>query len=382
MSHLVSVILPSYNHQNYVSIAIDSVLQQTFQDFEFLISDDCSTDDTINVIKKYKDPRIQLYRFDENQGATINHKFVIEKTTGKYVALINSDDVWAPTRLEKQVAYLESHEECGACFAWAEFIDENDNMLDIGINVFKQPNRTQAQWVQYFFTKGNCICHPSILIRKKIYEELGVYNLALRQLPDFDMWTRIVKKYPIYIFQEYLVKHRRFIHAGENTSSPKITNSIRDVMESYFILSNFFEGMPDPLFKEAFHEMFRNKNASSYTELCCEKFFLLLDGKYYMPQIPLLAAINYFMRVYDEPGIYETFKKSYNFSLKDFHDISCKVDLLGLLPKDMVVGSKNDFDVEKYIKANKAKIISTILFDKNSSLYKTLKKIYFKIKRG
>ncbi|HHU18293.1 MAG TPA: glycosyltransferase [Clostridiales bacterium] len=377
MKPLVSIILPSYNHECYIGKAIKSVLNQTFQDYELLISDDCSTDGTVNVIMQYTDWGIKFHQFSDNQGATINHKYLIEQASGKYIALINSDDVWLPTRLEKQVAYLEDNQNYGACFSWAEFIDENDNFLNEKPNIFKQPNRTQAQWLQYFFTNGNCICLPSMLIRREVYEKLGVYNLALRQLPDFDMWIRLVKKYPIHIIQEPLVLHRRFIYSGENTSSPILKNSVRDVMESYYILTTFFNGLSDELFNEAFSSLFRNKKARQHNELYCEKFFLLLDGKYYMPKVNLLAAINFFIKIYNESDIVETFKNTYNFTLKDFHEISCKIDLYGLLPKDIYIDDSCNINIETYVKNNKLKVLSAMFLRKNSRFYKFLRKIYF-----
>ena len=100
MSSLVSVVMPSYSHEKYVGIAIKSVLNQSFRDYEFLISDDCSPDHTVDEIKKFQDDRIKLHVFSKNQGATVNHKYLIDRAQGKYVALINSDDVWLPGRLE------------------------------------------------------------------------------------------------------------------------------------------------------------------------------------------------------------------------------------------------------------------------------------------
>lgn len=379
---MVSILLPSYNHEKYIGIAIDSVLNQTFQDFELLISDDFSQDGTINVIKKYSDSRIKTNFFSENQGATINHRYLLNQVTGKYVALINSDDVWLPTRLEKGIAYLEEHMECAACFSWADFIDEYGNRITDNGNVFKQSNRTQAQWLYHFFINGNCICHPSILIRSDVYKELGTYNLSLRQLPDFDMWIRVIKKYQIHIIEESLVQHRRFISSGENTSSPTITNSIRDVMESYYILTTFFNDLKDELFKEAFQNDFRKKDANSHEELSCEKFFLMLDNKYYMPKISLLAAINYILKHYDKEGMAEVFKASYGFSLQDLHKITCKVDLLGILPRDINIEPSQDFDIETYLKLNKIKVLSKIFLNKNWTLYRLLKKLYFKFIRS
>ncbi|MCI1966658.1 MAG: glycosyltransferase [Oscillospiraceae bacterium] len=381
MAPIVTVILPSYNHEKYVGTAIQSVLDQSFRNYEFLISDDCSPDHTVDEIKKFHDGRIKLHVFPENRGATINHKYLIDRAQGKYVALINSDDVWLPGRLEKGVAYMENHPECGACFSWAEFIDENGNHLNEKNNVFEQPNRTQAEWYARLFRNGNCLCHPSVLIRTEIYHELGAYNLAMRQLPDFDMWVRLIKHTPIYIFQEPLVQHRRFLHSGENTSTPKLTNSMRDVVESYYILSHYFDGVDDDLFAEAFHKEFRKKGKLTHNELCCEKFFLLLDGKYYMPSIPSLASIHYFLRIYSLEGVAETFRASYRFTMQNFHDISCKVDLLGMMPKGADVNTAHDFNPETYIRANKVKSLATIFFDKKSGFYQFCKKLYFKIKR-
>lgn len=380
MHPLISVVMPSYKHEKYVGIAIESVLNQSFHDYEFLISDDCSPDHTVDEIRKYQDSRIKLHVFKENQGATLNHKYLIGQAQGKYCALINSDDVWLPGRLEKQVAYLEAHPDCGACFSWAEFIDENGNIIPENENVFQQPNRSQAEWYAYLFKNGNCLCHPSILIRTELYRNLGGYNLGMRQLPDFDMWIKLIKQYNIFIFQEPLVQHRRFIHSGENTSTPKLTNSMRDVVESFYIVNHYFDDIKDDLFIEAFQREFRKKGQLTPSELCCEKFFLLLDGKYYMPPLSIFASINYFLKIYSQEGIADAFRNSYHFTLQDFHNISCKVDLLGMMPNHPMVSETAEFDPYAYIKANKVKVLAAVFFNKNSTLYKFCKKLYFKIK--
>jgi len=375
---LVSVILPSYNHEKHVGLAIRSVLSQSFRDYEFLISDDHSTDKTLDVIQMYHDDRIQLHVFSENQGATINHKYLIDIANGKYVALINSDDVWLPNKLEKQVAYLEAHDECACCFSFAEIIDEDGHKLDIYHDVFEKGNRTQAEWFALFFHNGNCLCHPSMLIRTEIYHNLGVYNLSLRQLPDFDMWIRLIKHYNIYIFQEPLVQHRRFVSSGTNTSSPTMRNSMRDAMEAYYILSKYFNDVSDEFFSEAFGKEFRKTGDLTHNELCCEKFFLLLDAKFYIPQVSLLAAINYFFEVYSQDSICNTFRDSYNFRMADFHAISCKVDLLGILSQN----SNSDCYFDNQIKSNPLTIILKKLFKRflggSSKIYLLCKKLYYK----
>lgn len=326
----VSVMFMSYNHGQYIQRAMDSVLNQTLQDFEVILSDDCSKDNTKEVLECYKDERISLHFHRENQGATINNKYIWKHCKGEYLALINSDDVWLPEHLQKSVDYLDAHKECGAVFSWAALIDEDDNIIDSCCEVFKQPNRTQAGWVNHLFTKGNCLCHPSLVIRRTVYEEVGFYKLGFRQLPDYNMWTRMTKKYTLHILEEVLVHHRRCIRTGRNTSAPIVENSIRDVNESIYTLLHYFEGMSDELFCEAFGAEFRNKLANTNAELLCEKFFLMYDEKYYMKPIAKYAAFLYLHDIYDTENVWEVLQTQYGFGLNEFHKLGTEFDLLGL----------------------------------------------------
>ncbi|MEA5047524.1 MAG: glycosyltransferase [Eubacteriales bacterium] len=375
ISPLVSVILPSYNHEKYVGIAIESVLNQSFRDFELLISDDHSSDHTVEVIRRYPDDRIFLHVFSENQGATINHKYLFDQARGKYVALINSDDVWLSSKLEKQVAFLEAHDEIGACFSFAEIIDEEGKKSRDYHDGFQEANRTQAEWYAHFFHFGNCLCHPSILIRTEIYREIGFYNLSLRQLPDFEMWVRLVKHYNIYIFQEPLAQHRRFASSGKNTSAPTMENSMRDAVESSYILNHYFCDVSDRLFAEAFGKEFRKAGASTHNELCCEKFFLLLAGHYYIPQLSLPAAIQYFFEIYSEEGVADTFRDSYNFTLQDFHAISWKGNPLGMHPAG---DPSKGFPAAFSGRANRMKSIIAAVSGKESKFYQFCKRLYYR----
>ena len=156
---------------------------------------------------------------------------------------------------------------------------------------------------------------------------------------------------------------------------------MRDVVESSYILNHYFDDVSDDLFVKAFHKEFRKKGKLTHNELCCERFFLFLDDKYYMPSISLLAAINYFFKIYNLDGMEETFRNSYHFTMQDFHDISCKVDLLGVMPQGVGVDSANDFNPEAYIRANKAKALATIFFNKKSGFYQFCKNAYIILKK-
>jgi len=368
----VTVFMPAYRHEAYVGAAIESVLNQTYQDFEFLIGDDGSPDRTAEVIAGYTDPRITFFPHRENRGAVFNHRFLLERARGDYVALINSDDLWMPERLAKQAAFLDEHPETVLCSCWAEMVDENGDVLPMGSNVFEQPNRTQAEWLEYFFCHGNCICHPGVLIRRQAYETLHYYHLAMRQLPDFEFWTRMIQLGEFHIVQEPLVAHRRFVHSGENTSTPKTENSIRDVIESYYVLTELIETVPDGLFAQAFRKYFRNPEACSSAELRCERFFLLSSGRYYMPEIYKQAAIMYFFRHYDME-MADILRKSYHYTLNDFYQLSCQVDLLGLLPgtvqQPRVLPSQEELAVN-FIRENRLKAVGIALAGKDTFLYR------------
>lgn len=335
----VSIMVPAYNHGKFIKEALESIRNQTFLDYEVIVSDDHSTDDTEDVVRRFEDPRIKLHVFERNVGATRNHEYCWKQCTGQYVALLNSDDVWLPDHLEKSVAYLDATPSCAAVFSWASLIDENSVETDSCVEVFCQPNRTRAQWLQYFFVAGNCICHPSMVIRKEVYEDVGFYSQTLRQLPDFDEWIRVVKKHDIHILQEVTVQHRRMNKSMGNTSAPIQSNSIRDIAESQYILCHYFDDIGDDLFKEAFSTLFRHQEASTHEELLCERFFLLLDDRYYMRNISAPVAFSYFHQMCQEPGVLQTLENQYGYTIADFFCFGGELDVMGLrvdLEKDSI----------------------------------------------
>lgn len=240
----VSVIIPSYNHEKYIAGAIHSVLAQSYQDFEIVITDDGSSDNSIAEIRKFEDSRISLFVFKENKGACVAMNNCIRNATGEYIAVLNSDDAFLPTKLEKQVKFLDEHPQIKAVFGYAHIIDENgDDFTDdrhFYYNIFKQPNRTRFEWLNHFFYKGNCLCHPSALIRRKCYEDIGYYDPRLSQLPDFDFWIRICMKYEIHVMPEELINFR--IRKNNANISAQGTNTLaRYNFEHLQVLKNFLK---------------------------------------------------------------------------------------------------------------------------------------------
>ena len=255
----VTVIIPSYNHAKFIGEAIQSVLDQTFQDFEVLIRDDGSKDNSIEVIKQFTDIRIKFTANPHNMGACYTMNKMIEEANGEYIALLNSDDVWVLDKLEKQVKFLDENPQYAAVFSDAQMICEDgsdfDNPSHHYNSIFKQKNRTKSEWLQYFFNYANCLCHPSMLIHKKIYSEIGFYNILMSAMPDLDMWVRLCSKYEIYVLPDKFIKFR-ILRDEKNAGGHNISNSVRVTSDYYNILNSFCKIDDVDLFNSVFKDCF------------------------------------------------------------------------------------------------------------------------------
>lgn len=256
---LVTVLLTSYNHAKYLKEAIDSVLQQTFQDYELVICDDASEDASWEIIESYNDPRIVKIRHKYNYGYQLID--TLDTFRGKYVAIHHSDDSWEPDKLEKQVGFLEMHPEYAACFTRVKYIDENSENYELPIghayrNIFDVENRTKEEWLHYFFFKGNCLCHPSILIRTDTYKEYSLLEnkIGMFQVPDFQMWIKLCQNAEIYVYPEALTIFRLRRKVQENTSADRPDVHIRSQYEYYKVMSVYAEICDDKQFLAVFPE--------------------------------------------------------------------------------------------------------------------------------
>ena len=268
----VSVVMATYNHASFVAASMRSVLEQSHCDFEFLIADDGSADDTPDVVRSIRDPRIRFFDNRVNRGAGIVTNELIQHATGKYVALINSDDVWMPGKLSAQVNFLETHHDVAATFGRVCFIDRDsleipkDRLSPYFATVFDQENRSRGAWLRRFFVEGNCLCHPTILIRRQVYGQLGTYDNRLRQLPDLDMWIRVAKAYSFTVSAEPMIRFR--LLPGENASSDTSVNRIRTMNEHFLIARRFFDGASSELLQEGFSDLLVRKDIP--TQVHCE----------------------------------------------------------------------------------------------------------------
>ncbi|MDR3471216.1 MAG: glycosyltransferase [Devosia sp.] len=253
MTPLVSVILPSFNHERFVAEAISSVLSQSYGNLELIIVDDASQDGSPAIIQGCSDPRIRSFLLTENVGGAAALNAGVREATGAFVAICNSDDIWEPGKLEQQVAIMEAQPGLGACFSDVSWIDEGGEPLDTDqaalLQTFTESNRSRQQWMKRLIERGNRLCHSSALVRRQAYTRLGPYCDWLRQVPDLHMWLRLLAQYEIFVSPERLVRFRW--HSG-NTSAPTPPVVRRAANEMSLVLKQFFEAISPADFVEAF----------------------------------------------------------------------------------------------------------------------------------
>lgn len=278
---LVSVIIPAYNAAKTICETLDSVLAQTYTKLQVLVANDASTDNTLEELKKYDDPRLEIINLPQNVHVAAARNAGLKHAKGDYIAFLDSDDLWVNTKLEQQLAFLEHNDTYGACFTWGEIIDENsqawpleDQEICTLHSYFHEDNYSHKEWFQRLLVNGNCFLNSSALLRADVVHQIGTQNCSLLQLQDFEFWIRTLSCRNIYILKQELTKYRRVKNSNAlSISTPESDRRLKN--ESAYVLSRYYDYLSDELFMQLFHEEFRNPDSSTKEELACERLFLL-----------------------------------------------------------------------------------------------------------
>lgn len=198
---LVSVLMSVYNGEKYLKEAIDSVLMQTYANLELVLLDDCSTDSSLEIIHSYTDSRIRFFQNDENLGIVKTLNKMPKLAQGKFVAIIDCDDVMYPQKIERQIQYLLDNPNCGVCGTWTQKISAKGRH----IGKIQLPVRSDDAKINLCFQSS--FVHSSVMMRKEILlQEMYDENFSTAQ--DFDLWTRLAERTDFYNAPQMLTGYR------------------------------------------------------------------------------------------------------------------------------------------------------------------------------
>ena len=203
---LVSVVMPSYNSEKYIKDSIESVLNQTYPYWELLIVDDCSTDETVEIIKGFHDERIRLFQNEVNSGAAVSRNLALREAKGKWIAFLDSDDLWLPSKLEEQIKFMHDN---NYNFSYTDYRVCNNGVLTN--KVITAPNKITFKKIKHY-------CYVATLTVMYDYEKVGLIQIAdIKKNNDYAMWLRVLPKTNGYRYPRPLSvynKHEQSISSG------------------------------------------------------------------------------------------------------------------------------------------------------------------------
>ena len=225
MNELVSIIMPSYNTAPYIKETVRSVLCQTYTNWELIIVDDCSTDNTDEVVTEIKDERIRYIKNEKNRGAAISRNRALREAQGKWIAFLDSDDVWCPEKLERQIAFMK---ENGYHFSYTAYEEMDEASKLTGVCVTGPKKITKAGMYNY--------CWPGCLTVMYDADAIGLVQIEdLKKNNDYAMWLKAVQKADCHLLNENLAKYR--IRSGSISRHSKLK-----LIKHHYLLYKIGEG--------------------------------------------------------------------------------------------------------------------------------------------
>lgn len=206
---MVSILLAVYNGEKYINQCVDSIINQTFKDWELLVGFNGTTDRSKDIVSSYSDNRIKIFDYGEDKGKSKTLNKLIKESKYDFCAIQDDDDIWMPMKLEKQIGYVKKYDIIGT---FVDYIDENNQIIGCP-NLFSDPEQ-----IKFLMNSGvNQIANCSSLFKKSIVNKIKGWNEDLDSLPekglqpkeDFDLWIRLLREgFVFYNIDEKLVMHR------------------------------------------------------------------------------------------------------------------------------------------------------------------------------
>ena len=273
---MISVLMPIYNAELYVGEAIESILNQTYKNFEFIIIDDGSTDNSLNIIKSYKDDRIKLFQNDENKGLIYTLNRGLDLAQGKYIARMDSDDISLPKRFEIQVNFLEQNKNIGILGTGAK---------GFGVKSFIHSYNGRVSGIDLM--KACVIFHPTVFLRKEFFDKFNLrYSVDYKACEDYELWTRAIRFMEIYNIPDILLNYR--VHTSNISVTQSSQQNIKSEIIRKSLVDEFIQKIASTEQREMFEYFFNiNKHQINTTLSFCGVNFLKIKNNSFEKKVYL-----------------------------------------------------------------------------------------------
>lgn len=253
----ISVVIPTYNRVTFLKDAIDSVLAQTFLDFELIVVDDGSTDDTPKLLSSYNN-KVRVIT-QTNQGPSAARNRGIETAKGEWIAFLDSDDVWKPDKLKKQVQFITDNPDTKICQTEEVWIRSGKRVNP------KKKHEMHSGWI-YEKCLPLCIVSPSsVMIHQDVFERIGLFDETMLACEDYDLWLRLTPHYPVFLVREQLIVKQ----GGHDDQQSRTIESLDCLRIKAMVKSLESEGLSKSQYEAAVLEL--NKKCRVYGNGCIKR---------------------------------------------------------------------------------------------------------------
>lgn len=241
----VSVLMPSYNYARYLPFAVESILSQSYSDLELIITDDCSTDNSREVVEHWKkrDPRVVGVNHVINRGLAGARNSGLAVSSGQFIALCDADDIWQPDKLKIQMEVFQRNQEVGLVHCDSAIIDGDGNPTgQLFSSMIHRAGQPTSGNLFEELCQRNFLCNPTVILRREAVQCAGGFDESLRSLEDWVCWAKVSKNYPFYYVDEPLVRYR--IH-GSGLSRNSKNMALNRIKAVRLLLASFSDISPE-----------------------------------------------------------------------------------------------------------------------------------------
>lgn len=319
---LISICVPCYNHEKYIPYFLETLFSQSFTDWELIVTDDCSTDNSYQILQKFAtDKRVRIYKNDRNRHLCYTLDHSLSQAKGKYICLMYTDDAFVKDKLANDFRFMEEHEEVGVLYT--DLIDIGEDNEDLhhlreNLNEFRR-----YEILRRLFLFGNCLLIPGLVFRRSCLNEVGFFNPLLCLTQDYEYHIRLILNFIPAKSKESTVFYR-IRENGQNLSAPTLANASQTANEFFLCVSSCIRQIKDlTQFSKIFPD-FKKVPLLSSRDIPFYVALMLVES----PTQPLRAAGLRILYDFTLKNI-KYVEKEYGFTAKDFMDICRHTAIFG-----------------------------------------------------